>query len=400
MNEASTQFPCYLFSFTVDGYLTDINDILLRSLGYERDELIPDFRFEDILTKGSRIFFKTHFLPMLMMQHKVNEMFLSFNTKQEQDFPVLINLTLEEKEGKRVIHAAGIQIEKRNKFEKSIIEAKEAAETALKENVLLLDMKSKLERNQDLLERQLHDLKRINREHVEFNKILSHDLQEPMRKVRLFAGLLEGKIDKKELNPELQTYLVKLLRLSEYAHELIARLQSFHSLEDRMNDAAEGDLEEIIGAAHSRIGNDEIKVNLEGIKESRVFGDITLLTRVFRELLANAWQFRDPDRPVEVEIKSEIVTDNYYKSLTGAYRYIDFLQIQFKDNASGFPPNVNDRIFGLLQKFHENSGRGLGLAYCKKIVELHNGRILANTRLKQGTQFTIILPNSLDVKYY
>ncbi|MDC6351309.1 ATP-binding protein [Zeaxanthinibacter sp. PT1] len=397
MKEIAQNTPCYIFSFKANGLITEVNDLLLKALGYQREELISNYRFEDLLTMGSRIFFKTHFLPMLMMQGNVNEMFLSFSTADGKEFPVLLNLVLKGEEGQREIHAAGIQIAKRNKFEKSIIEAKDTAEKALKENVLLQDLKSRLERNQDLLERQLHDLKRINREHVEFNKILAHDLQEPMRKVRLFAGLLEGKTSKEELNPEMQTYLAKLLGLSEYAHELIARLQNFHSLEERMTNAAVGNLEEMIGAAISRIGNEDLMPDLGGLKEKRVYGDIKLLTRVFRELLSNAWQFRNPERPLEIEIASEIVTDNYYRSLTGAYRYMDFLQIQFKDNASGFPSNVNDRIFGLMQKFHENSGRGLGLAYCKKIVELHNGRILVNTKQIQGTQFTIVLPNALDL---
>lgn len=382
-----------MFSFPVDGCLTDINQLMLSHLEYEDLEVIGRLRFEDLLTGGSRIFYKTHFLPMLMMQGKVDEMFLSLCSKSGKEYPVLMNMSLTGKTEISTVQAVGLQMAKRNKYEKGILEAKQAAEKALGENALLLKMKANLERNEQLLEHQLRELKRINQEHVEFNKVLSHDMQEPLRKIHLFAGLLEGKKQKEEgVGVEFTSYLKKLRDLSEYSRDLLKRLQRFHSLESRMNDFTVGNLEEMINAALARLGIPEILPDLSQLRAQEVRGDIPRLTRVLRELLANAYRFRNLDKHLCIEISSERVKDNYYKSVEDAYRYTDFIQIRIKDNSKGFPNNAQGKIFGLLQKFHVESGSGLGLAYCKKIVGLHQGHILMKPIAGGGSQIIIMLP--------
>ncbi|WP_354619084.1 ATP-binding protein [Sediminicola luteus] len=376
----------------MDGPLTQINARFLKQLEYDCSEVVGEMRMEDILTGGSKIFYKTHFLPMLMMQERVDEMFLTFKSKSGNEFPVLMNLELIKEKEEQHIQAVGLHIAKRNKFEKGIIEAKATAEKALKENEILSEMRSRLERNQENLERQLRDLKRINFEHLEFSKVLSHDLQEPLRKMILFAGLLEDKSEKDGLDPKLKFYLHKLSGLSEDARVLLIKLQRFHSLENRMKQGSKGNLEDIFESALERINNSEIKPDLSQLKVKKVYGDIYLLTRVFRELLKNSYQFRSQERSLSIHISSSLITENYYWAVEDAYRYTDFVQIRFEDNGRGFPPNSKDHVFGLLQKFHTDSGAGLGLAYCKKIIELHHGRIFMKPSSVGGTLFTILLP--------
>ncbi|MGY8913735.1 MAG: hypothetical protein ACKVJF_01450, partial [Flavobacteriales bacterium] len=239
---------------------------------------------------------------------------------------------------------------------KSIIEAKAAAEKALKENELLLEMRSRLERNQETLERQLRELKRINFEHIEFSKVLSHDLQEPLRKMVLFAGLLEDKSGIDNLDLKLKLYLQRLSGLSEQARELLVKLQRFHSLEDRMDNSTKGNLVDIIESALVRLNNSNIKPDLSQLKIKKVYGNLPLLTRVFRELLANSYQFRSLDRSLSINISSSLITENYYWAVENAYRYTDFVQIRVEDNGRGFPPYSEENVFGLLQKFHSYSG--------------------------------------------
>ncbi|MEJ1222382.1 sensor histidine kinase [Sediminicola sp. 1XM1-17] len=384
--------PCYVFAFSVDGPISHINNRFLQQLGYTHADVLGEMRMEDLLTAGSKIFYKTHFLPMLMMQERVEEMFLTFKSKSGDEFPVLMNLELNNEGEDQQIQAVGLHIAKRNKFEKGIIEAKEAAEKALMENELLLEMRARLERNQENLERQLRNLKRINFEHLEFSKVLSHDMQEPLRKIVLFAGLLEAKYQNNELDSQLNSYLCKLSDISEKARSLLIKLQNFHSLEDRMNKNTKGDLEVMIENALERINNKKIKPDLSRLKAKEVYGDIPRLTRVFRELLENSYKFRCLNRLSSITISSDLVKENYYWAVENAYRYTDFIQIRFQDNGIGFPPNSEDKIFRLLQKFHANSGTGLGLAYCKKIVELHHGRIVMKPCQGGGTLFTILLP--------
>lgn len=384
--------PCYIFSFLVDGLLTDINQLMLDQLEYKKIEVIGHLRFEELLSGGSRIFYKTHFLPMLMMEGKVDEMFLSLCSKSGKEYPVLMNMSLSDKMKKRTIQVVGLHMAKRNKYEKSILEAKQAAEKALTENDQLLKMKTQLESQQELLEQQLHHLKRINQENVEFNKVLSHDMQEPLRKIHLFAGLLESKTEKQSLGPEFVHYVQKVQDLSEYSRNLLKRLQHFYSLESRMHPYTAGNLEEIINAAVSSLGIPEIQPDISQLKATEVRGDIPRLTGVFRELLANAYQFRTPEKQLSIQISSDVIKDNYYKALEDAYRYTDFIQIRILDNGIGFPDNAQGKIFGLLQKFHIESGKGLGLAYCKKILNLHHGHISMKSVEGGGSQFVILLP--------
>jgi sigma-B regulation protein RsbU (phosphoserine phosphatase) len=87
-----------------------------------------------------------------------------------------------------------------------------------------------------------------------------------------------------------------------------------------------------------------------------------------------------------------LIKENYYWAVEDAYRYTDFVQIRVQDNGIGFPPNSEEKVFKLLQKFHADSRSGLGLAYCKKIIELHHGKIMMKSLPEEGSLFTILLP--------
>ncbi|NNE78391.1 MAG: PAS domain S-box protein [Pricia sp.] len=384
--------PGYSFSFSVDGRMTGINELMQKDLGYEQSEVIGKLRFEELLTGGSRIFFKTHFLPILMMEGKVNEMFLSFGAKTGEELPVLMNLLLTAQNEIQGIVGIGIQIEKRNKFEKGLIEAKRAAEIALTKNEMLIKMKSKLEQSKSLMEQQLRDLKRINQEHLEFSKILAHDMQEPLRKMRLFASVIDHKTNKTDLNPEVKPYFEKIIALSKHGHELLARLQQYYALEDRMDAYSSSNIDTMLKSAVLNLGCNQIKPDLTELKAKKVNGDITKLSWVFQELLLNAYQFRSQERTLCVKISSEYITDNYYSAMEGAYRYTDFIKINFKDNSRGFPGHAQKKLFHLLQKYHPNSGKGFGLAYCKKIIDLHYGSISMKSKTDKGSEFVILLP--------
>jgi len=217
-------------------------------------------------------------------------------------------------------------------------------------------------------------------------------MQEPLRKIQFFASLLEGQIEKEGVGEEFGSYLEKLQGLSEYSRDLLIRLQRYHSLEERMNGFTLGNMEEMVQEAIARLNIPEIQPVLTELRVKEVRGDIPRLTWVLRELLVNAYQFRIKEKPLHIEISSELIKDNYYKTIQDAYRYTNFIQIRVKDNSKGFPNNNQGNIFGLLQKFHVESGKGLGLAYCKKIVNLHYGHILKKDIADGGSQFTILLP--------
>src|SRR6478735_9062145 len=85
--------PCYMFSFDHEGLMTAINNPLLTDLGFEREEVVGSGKFNDLLTVGSKIFFQTHFYPLIRMKGKFNELFISLKAfseiKSSLNFPFI-----------------------------------------------------------------------------------------------------------------------------------------------------------------------------------------------------------------------------------------------------------------------------------------------------------------------
>ncbi len=388
---SNNNVPCYIFSVSSKGLVTELNHPMGEVLGYGPTEVVGKLRFEDLLTGGSRIFYKTHFIPILMLDGRIDEIFLSLKSRSGKELPVLLNMKLISKNGEQEIRGAGLQITKRSKFEKEIIQAKQAAEKALTENVLLNQLKSQLEESQTSLEMQVREQKRINEEQVSFNKILAHDLQEPLRKLQVFTSRLEEKGTQKiDFNPSF--YLDRIYNISKYAHKLLVRLQGYHSLEVYVNDYKTAGIVTVVNMAISRLGLQTIFPDFEKVQVKEIYGDIPKLTRLFEELIHNSYQFRSPEKPLSIVISTNSVKKNYYQSLDETFRFVDFVKIRFKDNSIGFPSDACTTIFKPLQKYHDKSGTGLGLAYCKKIIELHKGKIAMKPALGGGSEFIILLP--------
>lgn len=391
-------FPCFIFTFPVDRPLVYINDFMIKKLGYDSSEVIAKLRYEDLLTRGSQIFYKTHFHPILMIEKRVEEVFLSFKSKKGKEYPVLMNLSLNVNEDVASITGVGLPIVKRNKYEKGILEAKRAAENALMENELLIQTKATLVKSRALLEHQVQKLEGINQEQIEFNKILTHDLQEPIRKIQIFASQLEDSSTLKDLNVKSRRCLQRIYEISAYGHRLLRRLQGYHALAYYKNDYLTANLETVVESALKKVDIEAIKPDYHQLNVHEIYGDIPQLTRLFSELLLNSYLYRSSDRPLSIKISSERIKNQYILTSLGDYEFLDFIRITIRDNAMGFPAYAEKVIFKPLQKLNNAHGKGLGLAYCKKIVELHNGSITMSPIKSGGSEFTILLPTKCTLK--
>ena len=113
-----------------------------------------------------------------------------------------------------------------------------------------------------------------------------------------------------------------------------------------------------------------------------LLGDTILLTRLFQNLLTNALKFNDSDIPIiYITVKKQK----------------NFWIFNIEDNGIGIDPKYHKIIFNLFKKLHHPSkyeGTGLGLSLCKKIVELHGGKIWLNSSLHNGSTFSFSLPCS------
>lgn len=252
-----------------------------------------------------------------------------------------------------------------------------------------------LRETERLLEEKINELNMSNKELEQFAYVASHDLQEPLRKIRAFGDRLSSKYSEK-LDAEGQDYIQRMQNAAERMQTLIDDLLAF-SRATRDNKAFEAvDLNQLIG----RILNDldftiesaEAQVNFK--VDAEVDGVAGQLAQVFQNLISNALKFVKADVKPVVDIYSETHTAEEL-GLTELTSIPQFTIITIKDNGIGFDEAYKEKIFDLFQRLHtrdEYKGTGIGLAICKKIVENHHGYIKVNSKEGEGAEFKIILP--------
>src|SRR4051794_30620985 len=121
--------PCGFLSFSDDGTVTLANSTLHEIVGHEPGSL-PGKSIEKILTVGARIFYQTHFFPLLKIQGRADEVYLTLRAKDGSDVPVLVNAVRHERDDKAAYDCAIFPVRQRGQYEDEILKAKKAAEEA------------------------------------------------------------------------------------------------------------------------------------------------------------------------------------------------------------------------------------------------------------------------------
>jgi sigma-B regulation protein RsbU (phosphoserine phosphatase) len=129
IDEVLNNAPCGFLSFTDDGLIVLTNVTMAKLLGYETDSLRGK-KFEIILPIASRIFYQTHFFPLLKLHGKIEEVYFSLRAKQGHDIPMLINASRRCEGEDFVNDCIFIPILQRIQYEDEILKAKKAAEVA------------------------------------------------------------------------------------------------------------------------------------------------------------------------------------------------------------------------------------------------------------------------------
>ena len=299
----------------------------------------------------------------------------------------MLNIWVAEENNIKTFHVAGIPIVKRNEHEKGLLETIKNSAKIFSENEALTNLRKSLESNQLILEKKLQETNRLNDEHNQLNKVLAHDLQEPLRKILFYADALPKLKEKSNRNRS------KILDAALKMRTISDSLQRFYSLDYKLNTLDDIDLLALIENAKAESDASNINCDVSKFKENLYKGDPTHLKGLFKELFDNAYKFKRTATPLQIAIDSQTVQQNIYQAIDGKYRYENFLRINFSDNGIGFSTHHAPKIFQLFQKLHPNDGLGIGLSYCKKIVELYNGNITVISKVDSGTTFTIMLPN-------
>ncbi len=224
------------------------------------------------------------------------------------------------------------------------------------------------------------ELERSNIELDQFAYVASHDLQEPLRMVTMFTQLL-----KRRYGPALDASANEYI---DYAVDGAGRMR--HLIQDLLDYSRAGRsarafepvaldriLEQVTGALRVAITESGGRVDVGPMPT--LDGNPTRLFQLFQNLVSNAIKFRRAEAP-EVRIDAEREGDRWH--------------FRVRDNGIGIDPAFRERIFMVFQRLHtrdEYEGTGIGLALCKRIVEVHGGEIRVEDHTGPGATFHFTL---------
>jgi phosphoserine phosphatase RsbU/P len=396
MDNLLNHAPCGFLSFRDDGTIVAANQTLYDLLGYSPPEL-EGRNIEVILTVASRIFYNTHFFPLIRLHAKADEIFLSLSGKSKNDIPVLTNAVRRVQEGEYANHCVFIPIYQRRKYEEEILSARKLAERTLKENEDLTSLTKKLESRTQELDRQYSKLLAINQNLAQLSKIVSHDLQEPIHKIQIFANILSTHAGE-TLDPKSKSAVQKITNAAERLRHLTSGLEQYVKV-DTEKIYSTVDLNEVLAKAKSRAASERNFHTFDLVSDTLavIEGYGTQLELLFYHLIDNSIQFRHTSRKLVIHVNSVVLQENAYRAISDKYRYVDHVKITFSDNGIGFENKYNEYVFDLVRKIDpETEGLGLGLALIKKIIDNHSGSIHAESDPGKGTRFTLLLPLRLN----
>jgi signal transduction histidine kinase len=226
------------------------------------------------------------------------------------------------------------------------------------------------------------ELMRSNEELQQFAYIASHDLREPLRTVSIYAQLLAKRYQGK-LDGDADQFIKFIVQNAERMETLVHDLLDFSRIDVRGMDfftrtSCDAALDDAMSNIQTLIAESGAAITREPLP--CVMGDAVQLTRLFQNLLVNSIKYRATDIP-RIHITTRDAGDDYLFSV--------------KDNGIGIEPQYAEKIFGIfrvLQPRDRNSGSGMGLAICRKIVTRHAGRIWVESALGAGATFYWTMP--------
>jgi light-regulated signal transduction histidine kinase (bacteriophytochrome) len=248
----------------------------------------------------------------------------------------------------------------------------------------------RLKESEEMLEKLVRErtvqLERSNEDLQQFAHVASHDLKEPVRKIKTFTNRIkdeaQGRLSDRELG-----YIEKVQSAANRMSSMIDGVLLYSTINSSEQKIERVDLNKII----NEITNDlEILISQKSaiVKFDLlpvIEGANILLYQLFYNLINNSLKFSMADR-------SPVISINAERYLQGAKEYV---KIELADQGIGFEPEHADRIFNTFTRLNSKDryeGTGLGLALCKKIVVRHNGSISAYGSPGQGAIFRILLP--------
>ena len=253
--------------------------------------------------------------------------------------------------------------------------------------------------SEDELRNRLYVLESAKESLEQFAYVASHDLQEPLRKIRAFGDRLTAKYAE-QLQGSGQDYIARMQNAAERMQRLIDDLLQYSRVGRIRGDSQMINLTDLIAEVLEDMGDsvekNQAQVSYQGLPT--IEGEAWQIRQLFQNLISNAIKFRKKDVPPEIQITSrEIPSDELSRVRKEHLLNTVYYEISVTDHGIGFDEKYLDRIFDIFQRLHgrnEYSGTGIGLAICRKIVENHYGAIAAHATPGQGATFSLVVPKT------
>ncbi|VXC14567.1 Histidine kinase [Flavobacterium sp. 9AF] len=289
----------------------------------------------------------------------------------------------------------------RKSFEKFTESVKDSSKVWLKSeitasqnfvNFFVMHLRAILLNEEKENQRKLSEiLKETNAELENINWISTHDLQEPLRKIRMMASMLVG--DEKENLPEnVQQKIIKMQNSAERMQTLISDILKYTKTTAQNSDFEDVNLNVLLNELNSELKDtlEENTATLDITSLPTIKGINFLLKQLFSNIIYNSLKFKSNKRIPHISIRESFEKDSILNS--GNY-----YKIEIEDNGIGIDNQYSQKIFKIFSRLNDKnefSGSGIGLALCKKIMTKHQGIISADGKIDYGVTIKIYFPKT------
>jgi two-component system, chemotaxis family, CheB/CheR fusion protein len=330
--------------------------------------------------------------------HELRKMLENLRVMSEKITDFEINYIMDGEE-QRVLLLNASRIFREDDTELVLLVAIEDVTEARKRETDLREFSQELE---EMVEERTFSLKEANIALAQSNAnleqyatIASHDLQEPLRKIRTFSALLNRR-HSLGIAGEAKELLQKIDLAAERMSILIEDVLNFSKLLGEgvfENTDLNVILRNVIGDFELRITEERAVIDAGRLP---VIQAVPLqMNQLFYNLLSNALKFSRPGEPPVIHISGKPLPVEEIRQHPALKENKKYVEIIFEDNGIGFDQQFSRQIFQIFQRLHRNEqfeGTGIGLALCEKIVSNHHGDISAGAEEGKGASFRIILP--------
>jgi signal transduction histidine kinase len=245
------------------------------------------------------------------------------------------------------------------------------------------------------LDKQLSETRDENRQYKFISK---HNLQEPLRKLRVFSSILSEASDRNDLK-KVKIFAEKINQNAQRFSMMVKDLSDLSELDQAVHTSEEVNLNTVLADVCLQLESqiEQTSATVQVGKLPVIHGVTLQMEQLFYHLITNALKFSRPAVPPNIIISSLTPDIAHVKHMDPRFNKADYTEIRISDNGVGIVKPQLEKIFDIFAKLDydpELKSAGVGLTYCRKIVRNHGGIITAESEAGEGTTFNIFFPQN------